>query len=125
MATAGLATGHAPWTSLLLLVIAPLLEELVFRAGLQEWLLQQHIRPLTAELDACFTQTLRTRDGKAFHAGDFLQPFNDVRVVIDNQRVCHCFPIKPEADVILKRARVSEKCLPSPTGTINARCIRP
>ncbi len=46
MAAAGLATGHAPWTSLLLLVIAPVLEEVVFRAGLQDWLLRQHIRPL-------------------------------------------------------------------------------
>lgn len=46
IAAAGLATGHAPWTCLLLLVIAPALEEVVFRAGLQEWLLQQHIQPL-------------------------------------------------------------------------------
>lgn len=43
MALAGLAR-HSWWTCLLLLVIAPVLEEVVFRAGLQDWLLQQHIQ---------------------------------------------------------------------------------
>ncbi len=61
---------------------------------------------------------------KPFHASDFLQPFNDVRVVIDNQRVCHCFPVKPEAGATVMRARVSGKCLPCPTGTIDARAVR-
>jgi hypothetical protein len=45
IALAGLI-GHAPWTCLLLLVIAPVLEEVVFRAGLQEALLRRHIHSL-------------------------------------------------------------------------------
>ena len=48
IAGAGIVTGHAPWTSLLLLAIAPVLEEVVFRAGLQEWLLRQRIQPLAS-----------------------------------------------------------------------------
>lgn len=47
IAAAGLA-GHAWWTCLLLLVIAPVLEEVVFRAGLQDWLLRRRIQPLAS-----------------------------------------------------------------------------
>lgn len=47
IALAGLV-GHAPWTALLLLVIAPVLEEVVFRAGLQEALLRRHIHSPTS-----------------------------------------------------------------------------
>lgn len=43
MAGAGLAR-HPWWTCLLLLVVAPVLEEVVFRAGLQDWLLRRRIQ---------------------------------------------------------------------------------
>ena len=52
---------------------------------------EQHVRPLPAELDARLAQRMRARDREAFHACDFLQPLHDIRVVIDDQRVCHFF----------------------------------
>ena len=57
IALAGLV-GHAPWTALLLLVIAPVLEEVVFRAGLQDWLLRQHIRPLISTVGSAMAFAL-------------------------------------------------------------------
>lgn len=57
IALAGLV-GHAPWTCLLLLVIAPVLEEVVFRAGLQEWLLRRHIRPLASAVGSAMAFAL-------------------------------------------------------------------
>jgi len=32
---------------------------------------------------------MRAGYGKAFHASDFLQPVHDIRVIVDNQSMCH------------------------------------
>jgi hypothetical protein len=44
---------------------------------------------LASELDARFAQRMRTRHREAFHPCHFLQPLNDIQIVIDYQRVCH------------------------------------
>jgi hypothetical protein len=44
---------------------------------------------LSAELDACVLQRVRARHREAFHACDFLEPVNDICIVVDDQRVCH------------------------------------
>jgi hypothetical protein len=35
---------------------------------------------------------MRSRDSEAFHARNFLQPVNDVGIVVDYQSMCHVFP---------------------------------
>ena len=54
---------------------------------------QQHVRTLPPQLDARITQTMGSRNRKAFHARDFLQPVHDVRIVVDYQSVCHLIPL--------------------------------
>ena len=91
---------------------------------------QQHVRPLPAELDARLAQRMRARDREAFHACDFLQPVHDIRVVIDNQRMCHCIPRYWGARPVVRWCHCNPKCptpcncLPSPTGTNRAATER-
>ncbi len=75
---------------------------------------QQNIGLLAPELDACLTQTERARNGKAFHASDFLQPVDDIRVVVDDQSMCHVYPSLPAESATRNPHRTR------PTGTFDA-----
>ena len=45
---------------------------------------EQHVRALPPKFDARLAQALRARHGKALHARDFLEPVQDVGIVIDD-----------------------------------------
>jgi hypothetical protein len=47
---------------------------------------------LPPELDTRIPQAVRSRDRKAFHARNFLQPVHDVCIVVDYQSMCHVIP---------------------------------
>ena len=50
---------------------------------------QQHIGALPPELDPGLPDAVGPGHGKPFHARDFLQPVHDIRVIVDNQSMCH------------------------------------
>ncbi len=56
---------------------------------------EEDVGTLAAELDAGIAQALRASHGKALHARHFLQPLHHVRVVVDDQSVCHLLAFSP------------------------------
>ena len=54
------------------------------------------------------------RNGKALHASDFLQPVDDIRVVVDDQSMCHVYPSLPAESATRNQYRSR------PTGTFDA-----
>ena len=75
-----------------LLQLAQQLDSLSVR---QRQIGQQHIGTLAAELDAGIPQALGARHGKPLHAGHLLQPLHHIRVVVDDQSMCHVLAFSP------------------------------
>jgi hypothetical protein len=50
---------------------------------------KQHIRALTPKLYPSVPDAMRPGNGKPFHARNFLKPVHDIRVIVDNQSMCH------------------------------------
>jgi hypothetical protein len=50
---------------------------------------KQHIRTLPTELNPRVADAVGPGNGKPFHARHFLQPVHDIRVIVDNQSMCH------------------------------------
>ncbi len=56
---------------------------------------QQHIGTLAAKLDPRIAEGLGASHGEALHARHLLQPFHYVRVVVDDQSMCHVLAFGP------------------------------
>ncbi len=54
---------------------------------------QEHIRTLASQLDPRVLQAQRARDREALHSSDFLQPVDDIGIVVHDQSMCHEFLI--------------------------------
>jgi hypothetical protein len=100
---------------------------------------QQDVGTLPPELDARIPQAVRSRNCKALHARNFLQPVYDVCIVVDYQSMCHVVPWtksinrqrgrfkpntvpagdRPAGDFFTDRS-VTTLSPPSTTGTIDA-----
>jgi hypothetical protein len=50
---------------------------------------KQHIRALTPKLYPRVPDAMRPGHGKPFHARNFRKPVHDIRVIVDNQSMCH------------------------------------
>jgi len=53
---------------------------------------QKDVGTLSSELDPRIAQAMSSRDCKALHARNFLQPVHDIRIVVDYQSMCHVIP---------------------------------